>query len=173
MREKLLVLCLGIMNDSSGIVQVMKYAVSFIALGYAICAKRVNLSEISTVKGWAHTSVRQQNAAHRNVRRGETLAKFDNRKCQQYTGLSVDRMDQSSDWGQSVRGPPAMVTFSGTLQDQQAQTKVTRLTIDSTVVTTRTICCVMAQAVSRMPLTEEAWVQSQTSPHQICWTAWH
>ena len=76
-------MCLRITNVSSGIVQVMKYAVSFVALEYAKCEKHVNLSKcdqqwISTVKGRANTSVRQQHAARRNVRRGETLAEFDN-----------------------------------------------------------------------------------------------
>jgi hypothetical protein len=33
------------MNDASGIVQVMKYPVSFIALEYAKCEKHVNLSK--------------------------------------------------------------------------------------------------------------------------------
>jgi len=60
----------------------MKYPVSFIALEYGKCEKHVKLSKcdqqwINTVKGRANTSVRQQNAAHRNARGGETLAKYD------------------------------------------------------------------------------------------------
>ena len=41
--------------------------------------------------------------------------------------------------------------------------KLTRLTIQTTAVRARTICC-----VSRLPLTAEAWVQSQPSPHRNC-----